>query len=171
METKELSPGKFALNYGLILGLIMIVIAIGMYASGIMLEGKQWPVYLYYVIFPAFIIYAVSQYKKANGNLLSLGDALKAGVATAVISGLVYAIYNLLFNYVIDPEFTAKMMEVTREKLYENPKMTEEMIDTTMEYAEKFSNPILGSAFWIALSALFGLIYSLIAGLIMKKEV
>lgn len=170
METKQLSPGKFALNYGLILGIIMIVIHVTMYASGMMLEGVQWPMYLYYIIFPAFVIYTISQYKKYNGSLLTLSEALKTGVAVAAISALVYAVYNILFNYIIDPEFIGKMMETTREKLYENPKMTEEMVDKSIEMMEKFSNPVLGSAIWIGLSAIFGLIYSLIGGLVMKKE-
>jgi len=170
METKQLSPGKFAVNYGLILGIIMVVIAVVMYATGMMLEGKQWPMYLYYIIFPAFIIYAISQFKKHNTGLLTLSDALKTGVATAAISAVVYAIYNILFNYIIDPEFIGKMTEVTREKLYENPRMTEEMVDNSIEMMEKFSNPFLGSAIWIGLSAIFGLIYSLIGGLVMKKE-
>ncbi len=170
METKELSPGKFALNYGLILGIIIVLIGVIMYATNMILEGKQWPVYLYYVIFPAFIIYTISQYKKSNNNLLSVSDALKVGVATAVISGLVYAVYGLLLNYIIDPELMGKMMEVTREKLYENPKMTEEMVDKSIEMLEKFSNPLLGSAIWIGLSAIFGLIYSLIGGLVMKND-
>ncbi|MBC3757657.1 DUF4199 domain-containing protein [Hyunsoonleella sp. SJ7] len=170
MEAKELSPGKFAVNYGLILGLIMVIISVGMYTSGMMLEGKQWPIYIYYLIFPLFIIYTISQYRKSNGQILSLSDALKVGVATGVISGLIYAVYSIIFNYVIDPEFMGKMMEVAREKLYENPKMTEEMIDKSMEYVEKFSNPLLGSAIWIGMSTLFGLIYALVGGLILKKE-
>ena len=48
--------------------------------------------------------------------------------------------------------------------------MTPELIEQQMEIMKKFQNPLLGSAVWIALSALFGLIYSLIAGLIMKQE-
>ncbi|WP_203255747.1 DUF4199 domain-containing protein [Hyunsoonleella ulvae] len=170
METKQLTPGKFSVNYGLILGTIMIVLAAIMYATGMMLEGKQWPMYLYYIIFPAFIIYTISQFKKHNAGLLTLSDALKVGVATAAVSAIVYALYNILFNYVIDPEFINKLMDATREKLYENPKMTEEMIDKSIKMMEKFSNPILGSAIWIGLSAIFGLIYSLIGGLVMKKE-
>ncbi len=41
--------------------------------------------------------------KNNNGNLLSLGEAIKIGVIIVVISGLVYAAYGLIFNYIIDP--------------------------------------------------------------------
>ena len=170
METQKLTPGKFALNYGLILGLVMIAIAVVTYVTGMALELNQWPQYLYYIIFPITVIYAISQYKKSNGNLLRLGEAIKIGVLIGVVSAIVYTIYGLIFNYIIDPEFMDLMKEATRDKMLENPNMTEEMVDQSMSMVEKFMNPLMGSAFWIALSAFFGLIYSLIGGLIMKKE-
>jgi hypothetical protein len=170
METQKLTPGKFALNYGLILGLVMIAIAVVTYVTGMALELIQWPQWLYYVIFPITVIYAISQYKKTNGNLLRLGEAIKIGVLIGVISAIVYVIYGLIFNYIIDPEFMDLMKEAMRDKMLENPNMTEEVVDQSMAMAEKFMSPIIGSAFWIAISAFFGLIYSLIGGLVMKKE-
>ena len=58
MESQKITPGKFALNYGLILGLVMIVIGVITYVTGMALELKQWPQWVYYVIFPVTIIYA-----------------------------------------------------------------------------------------------------------------
>lgn len=170
METNKLSPGKFATNYGLTLGVILIIISAILYFTGMQLKGVQWPMYLYYIIFPLVIIYAISQFKKNNNNLLSLSEAIKVGLMTAIISALIFAVYNIIFNYFIDPEFIDKMMEVSREKLLENPNMTEEMVDKSLEIGKKFANPILGSTIWVALSAIFGLIYALIGGLVMKKE-
>ncbi|MCB0469042.1 MAG: DUF4199 family protein, partial [Aequorivita sp.] len=87
METQKTSPGKFSVSYGIILGVIMIILAVVMYVTGMALEGKQWPQYLYYLIFPALIIYAISKYKKLNANILSLGDAIKIGLVAGVVSG------------------------------------------------------------------------------------
>ncbi|OUR93327.1 hypothetical protein A9Q87_05095 [Flavobacteriales bacterium 34_180_T64] len=158
------------MNYGLILGVIMILIAVVTYVTGMTLDGVQWPQYLYYIIFPIVIIYAISQYKKHNANVLSLGEAIKIGVVIAAISAIVYIIYGLIFNYIIDPDFMTQMMDVVRDKMLENPDITEEMVDQQMKFVEMFMNPLVGSAFWIAASMIFGLIYSLIAGLVMKKE-
>ena len=170
MEQPNITPGKFSMNYGLMLGLVMIVINVLMYVTGMTLEGKQWPQFLYYLIFPVTIFYAVNQFKKKNGNVLSLGQAIKTGLIIAIISALVFSLYSLIFHYVIDPDFVSKVMEVTREKMMENPNMTEEQVDQSMAFAEKFMNPFLGVTFWIGASLIFGLIYSLIAGLIMKNE-
>ncbi|MEZ4792993.1 MAG: DUF4199 domain-containing protein [Gelidibacter sp.] len=170
MEEQKLSPGKFAMNYGVILGVVFILINVIMYVTGMALEGKQWPQYLYYLIFPATIIYAISQFKSKNANFLSLGEGIKIGVIIGVISAIVFIIYSLIFNYFIDPGFMDQVMEVTRDKLLENPNLTEEIVDQQMKMVKMFMNPFIGSAFWIAMSAIFGLIYGLIAGAIMKKE-
>ena len=170
MEEQKLSPGKFALNYGLILGVVMILLAVIMYVSGMLLEGKQWPQYLYYLIFPVTIFYAVSQFKKNNANVLTLSEGIKIGVIAGVISAIIYAIYGLIFTYIIDPEFMGQVLEVARDNMLEqNPDMTEEMVAQGMKFIEMFTNPLIGNAIWIALSAFFGLIYGLIAGLIMKN--
>src|SRR5690606_17854721 len=157
--------------YGVMLGLIMVVISVVTYVTGLALEGAQWPQYLYYLIFPIIVIYAISQYKKKNANLLTLSEALKIGVLVGVVSALIFVVYNLIFNYVIDPDFMGQMMDVGRDKMLEqNPNMTEEMVEQSMGFMEIFFNPFVLSAFWLAMSAIFGLLYGLIGGLVMKKE-
>ena len=170
MEAQQPTPGKFARNYGVILGVIMIFIAVIMYVTGMSLEGVQWPQYLYYIIFPVVIFYAISQFKKQNANELSLGQAIKIGLIIGVISAVVYIIYGLIFNYIIDPDFMGLMKEVVRDKMLEAPNATQETVDQQMKFVEMFMNPLVGSALWIGLSMLFGLIWSLIGGLVMKKE-
>lgn len=171
MESAEkTSPGSVGVNYGIYLGLILVVIQVIMYVTGWALEGVQWPVYIYYLIFPVFIFLAISAYKKGTGGFLSLSEALKTGVVTAVISGIIYLIYNILMAYVIDPGFTQQALDMARDNMTEGGQMTEEQIEMSMQFAEYGANPFLGSAIWIALSALFGLIYSLIIGAIMKQQ-
>lgn len=169
MESKEVTPGKFGINLGLILGGIMTLIAIYMYATDMAFKGQQWPVYIYYVAFPLIIIYAISQYKKNNSGLLSLKEAIKTGMVVALISALVYVGYILIFNYIVDSEYNTKMIEFATEQIAssEAPVEAKEM---QLKMVEFFSNPIAGSVFWIAMSLFFGLIYSLIGGLVMKKS-
>ncbi len=45
-------------------GLIMIIIGVVTYVTGMALKLVQWPQWLYYIIFPVTVIYAISQYKK-----------------------------------------------------------------------------------------------------------
>ena len=170
MEHQKPTTGKFALNYGIILGLVMVTIAVVTYVTGLALEGAQWPNIIYYIAFPVIIMYAISQYKRSNANVLSLGDAIKVGLAIAVVSALVFVVYGLLFNYVIDPEFSQQALEIAKDKMLENPNMTEQQVEQSLEWVEKFQNPIFGYSIWVAMSAIFGLIYSLIGGLVMKSN-
>lgn len=171
METQKLPAGKFSINYGVILGLVMVVISVLTYVTGLAIQGAQWPSAIYYLVFPIVIFYAISKYKKSNANLLSVSDAIKVGVLIGVISALVFVIYSLIFNYIIDPDFVTQMMSVAQDKMLEdNPDMTQEMVDQGMKFVELFSNPAIMGAFWVVLSAIFGLVYGLIGGLVMKKE-
>jgi hypothetical protein len=170
MEDQKPTPGKFAMNYGIILGVIMISISVITYVTGMALNGEQWPTYIYYIMYPVVIFYAIGQYKKSNASLLSIREAIKVGLAIAVISALVNIIYGLIFNYLIDPGFMAQAMEATKDRMLEAPNANPDAVEQTINAMEMFSNPLIGSAFWIAMSTVFGLIYSLIAGLVMKND-
>ncbi|WP_422108009.1 DUF4199 domain-containing protein [Winogradskyella sp.] len=171
MEDQKPAVGKFAMNYGIILGVVMIALSVVSYVTGQALEGARWPQTVYYIVFPIVIMYAISAFKKNNANVLTLGNAIKLGVVIGVISAIVYVIYGILFNYVIDPEFMGQLMEVTRDTMIEqNPDMPQEQIDQSIKFMEMMFNPFLGSAIWIAMSALFGLIWSLIGGLVMRSK-
>ena len=170
MDIQQPKVGKFAMNYGIILGVIMILISVITYVTGMALDGAQWPQYLYYIIFPVVIFYAISKFKSQNANVLSLGQAIKSGLVIAAVSAIVYIIYGLIFNYLIDPDFMVQMKDVIRDQMLENPNMTEELVAQQMVWVDKMMSPVIGSAFWIAASLFFGLFWSLIAGLVMKKE-
>ncbi len=169
METQKIAPGKFAMNYGLLLGAVMIVIGIFMYATDMPFKGQQWPQYIYYIVFPTVIFIAINKYKQHSAGVLTLGEAIKLGLAIALISALVYIVYGIVFNYVIDPGYNAEVMDHWTNEIakMDIPVEQKEMQLKVMEF---FSSPINGSLFWIAASLIFGLIYSLIGGLIMKND-
>ena len=169
-SVKTTSPGKVGLTYGIYLGLILVIIQVVMYVTGMALEGVQWPIYIYYLIFPVLVILSIHAFKKNNNGYLSLSEALKAGIVTAVISGIIFLIYNLLLVYIIDPGYIELALERARENMAEAGNLTEEQMDAGMQWVESLTNPLMGGAIWLAMSALFGLIYSLIGGATMKND-
>ena len=164
------SPGKVGLNFGIYLGLILVLIQVIMYVTGMALEGVQWPIYIYYLIFAVMIFAAVKSFKKSNAGFLTLSEALKTGVSAAAVSGLIFLVYNILLFYVIEPGYGEMILDVSREKMLESGTVTEDQVEMALKFTRYMINPFLGGAFWIALSALFGLVYSLIAGAIWKQE-
>ena len=121
------------------------------------------------VFLVAIIALAIFQFKKANGGYLTLGEALKTGIGTALIGAVITVIYLLLYVNVIDPDFSTKIADIARAGMIENnPELTQEQIDTAVEMQQKF--------FWVTYPIIFifnifiGFIVSLITGLILKKS-
>ena len=163
--------GKFALNYGLILGLASVALAVILYVTNSLLDQNWMTGVVSFLIMIGVIVYALSAYKKANGGFMSLSQALKVGLAVAVIGALIGAIYNFIFMSYIEPNFVDLIMEKQRQTMMESqPNMSEEQINQAMEMGRKFAGPWVTSAFQILGGLFFGFIISLVAGLIMKKE-
>jgi len=171
MENQKLQARKFIINYGLILGVISILIAVVMYVTNMYIEKSWIAGTLSFIAMTVIIVYGINEYKKSNGGYLLLGQALKIGVGIALIAGIIGAIYQFVFMNYIEPDFMEKMMQMQFDQMIEaNPDMSKEQIDMSMEMGRKFSSPLITTAIAIVSSLFFGLIISLIAGLVMKKE-
>ena len=160
---------KIALNYGLILGFVSILYHVILFAMGKHLEGGAVVMLISIAITAVFIVLGLKKYKEANNGLLSLGQGLKTGIAIAMISVVIYIIYTMIFMYVISPESVEHGMEIARQKLMENPNMSEEQIEQALEMQKKFSGPAFLIPIMLIMSLFIGFVISLIASLIMKK--
>ena len=171
MENQTASVKKIALPHGLILALCTIVLSVIVYVMGMHLEQPWWQGVLNLAFSIAIIVYGLKAFKRDNGGFMSLGEALKTGLAIALIAGIIGSIFTYLFVTVIEPEFTTQMLEVTREKMIEqNPEMSDDQLEMAMGMTENFMSPGIMVALGIISSLFFGFIISLIAGLIMKNN-
>ncbi len=170
MENDKASSKKIIINYGVILGIVSVLLGVVMYVTNVYTDPHWIFSVIGFLILIGVITYGIKAYKTSNNGFLELTDALKVGIGIALIGGIIGAIWTLLLTSVIEPEYTQQVMEVQREKLLENPDMTEAMVDQSIEMMEKFSSPYISIAFSIIGSLFFGFIISLFAGLIMKKK-
>lgn len=171
MENQKAQAKKPILNYGILLGIVSIVLGVIMYVTNSHLEPSVIFAIIGFVILAVIISLAIKAFKKDNGGYLSVGEALKVGVGTALVGGLISAVWMLILINFIEPDYMAQVMEVQQEKMVEmNPNMTDAQIKTAMEMSAKFSSPWIITAFAILQSLFFGFIIALVAGLIMKKE-
>ncbi|MDT0556808.1 DUF4199 domain-containing protein [Patiriisocius hiemis] len=170
METQKASVKKVALSYGLYLALGTIAVSVIVYAMGMTYEQPWWQSVLNFAIMLACIVYGLKAFKKDNEGYLSLGESLKTGLAISLIAGLIGSLFTLLFITVIEPDFTANMLDATADKIIEqNPNMTEEQLDMALGMSETFMSPGIMFAMGLIVSLFFGFIISLITGLIMKN--
>ncbi len=164
------SPFKsLAYNYGLYLALISILTAVLIYALNI--DPKNIAISIVTTILTVVVYFlGLSALKKAQNGFLSLGEAIKLGLATAVVGGVIAAVYNYIHYSFIYPEFVDIIRENAMMEMQDRAVGARSAeIEQEMKMTEMFTSPLAMSLFQIVGSLIFGLIISLILGLIMKK--
>ena len=170
MENQQTPSKKIALNYGLYLAALSILLHVSLFAMGKHLE-QDWKVNVIGIAITAVLItLGIKKYKEANGGLLTLGQGLKTGISIALISTVIYIVYTLLFLNVIAPDTMEQGLELARQKLEENPNMSDEQIDAAIAMQKKFQSPGILAAVMLIFSLFIGFVISLIASLVMQKK-
>jgi len=170
MEEKTKSPMmKAALIYGLIIGFVSIVVSVVLDLLGIKFES--WANLLSIVISIGLIVYSQAAYKKEYmGGFASYGELMKMTLLMSLVSTILLTAYTAINITVIDPDALEKMYNMTYIKIAENPRFTDDMVDSIMERMEgrfTFNRVVLQSL-------IGGYIITVIIGLItaafIKKE-
>jgi len=170
MENQQKPTNKTALHFGIILGIVSILISVIIYALG-MAYDQDWKTGMIGFIAMAIIIFlGIKKYKELNEGYITLGQAIKTGVGIALIGGIISVIYSYLFMNFIEPDFVINTMAGAEEKMLErNPNLTDEQIEQALSISKKMMSPGIMSAIGIVWSLFVGLIISLVSGLILKK--
>ncbi len=169
METQQSPIKATALNFGLYYALFSIVILIVLYMLDM---EKNLAIGVINVIGTiAIFVFAILAYKKANNNMLTLGQAIKVGLATAAIGGVILAIYTYFHYSYIQPEFIENIRTKGLEDMYaKNPDMPAEAEETAISMMNIFTSPAFISTIGIIGSLVYGLIVSLITGLVVRTK-
>lgn len=167
MENQASSKSTM-LNYGLVLGVVSVLISLTVYALGKHLDQDWRFGVLNFLAMIVIIVLGIRNFKLANLNIISWGQAVKIGVGIAIISAVIGIIYNLIFANFIEPDFMNQLMEKQR-LAWSEANMTEEQIEGAESMMATFSSPAITSAVGIVAAAFFGFIISAIAGAIMKR--
>ena len=170
MQTNTPTIRSFAYKYGMIISIITIAFSLMIHFMDLTYSGSSVPGILNYVVSAACIIIAIVSFRTANGGLLSLGQSVKIGIGTALISGLIGVFYLLIFANVIEPDFVEKYgNEITSKQLVERfPQMTSNQIQEQIDMQAQY--------FWIIYpitlisSCFFGLVVGFVTGLFTKRN-
>ncbi|NHF59406.1 DUF4199 domain-containing protein [Flavobacteriaceae bacterium TP-CH-4] len=171
MEEIQPKTGKFALNFGVILGALSIVFALMLYSMDMQYE-QGWGIFLVNVfIMAAVIVIGIIQFKKANEGFLTLTEGIKVGIGIALVAAIIGVVYQQIFMNLIEPDFLENILQVRKaEMIAQNPNMTQEQIANAEEMMKKFSGPGISAAIALIGGLFIGLVISLISSLILKKQ-
>ncbi len=169
MEFEKPPIKPIAYNYGMYMALASVLFLIVGYA----LDMQRNTIISILSAITSITLYvlAFSAYKKLNGNVFSLGDAMKLGLAIAAIAGIIGAIYAYIHYGYIDTDFIQNIRVENENQMLENAgDMTEEQLETATKMTEIFTSSGFFSTMTLIGSLFFGVIISLIVGLIMKSD-
>lgn len=174
-ETVPVSPAKYALMFGVLFGVLMILEFVISYVADI--DPVSNPSYgiilnvLNMLVFPVlFITIPCNNFKKMNLGYISLGQCLKIGVTVCLIAGLLSALFQSVFT-VIFPEYMDEIIHKTRQViLQKSPDMPAESLEMALSWTRKFMQPQIMIPVSAVTYSFIGLFFSLIIGLIVKKD-
>jgi hypothetical protein len=138
MDTK-----KFAMNYGTVLGLVLVAIAVIMWSVGADDKQSVIPALLNNGITIGFIAYAIIQYRDINNNgFISYAESLKLGTTVAFFSSIILAFYQFIYISYLDPNALSEIMKITEQAMLEsNPEISDEELDMALQMTGKFMQP------------------------------
>lgn len=177
---KKTSLLQFTLTYGAILGVISIIISVLMYILGYMptsFSRMFLVLIISLVVTIVFLSAGMKNYRdKVLGGSITYGQAFLVGLCIVVVSSIIGIIYNLIFTTVIDPDYTNRVLEATKNSTYEwmNSKgVPDAQIEEAMnriDAQKASSSPAKDAIKGFFSSAIFGTVLSLIIAAFTKKS-
>lgn len=157
---------KHAMNWGGVLGLLLILFSLTLYLLGM---GESNAVSLTYLIMIGVICYGIVQRRKQQDGFITYGEGLATGTAIAFFGGVISAFYSFIHMSFIDTDQLARLLVKMEDQLFDSG-MASSQVDMMMGIYEKMFRPVPMFFMAIFSSAFVGFIISLIAAAIFKKN-
>lgn len=165
-----------AIMYGVITGLIFLAITFGAWAMG---STESFVSIIGIATFVPFVVVTLIiggiKLRKSNGNLMTFQEALKFTFLAYVIFAIIEAVGNYVLYAVIDPDLTAKVMEITIQKtmkMMETFGASEQQVEEALEKAKQepkhtsFKQVFLG----LGIGLIWNFCKSLLISLVIRRE-
>ncbi|MFH2144116.1 MAG: DUF4199 domain-containing protein [Bacteroidota bacterium] len=179
MENSPSSLFKDSIKYGIILGLISIILSVLIYVFDLVTislwSGAIVGLLTLIVYFIAILILIKNYRDKILGGFLKYGRGLAFGTITGIYAAILIAAYTFLFNEVIDPDYQKntmeKVSEMTVDYLYKAG-LPDDQIEKTIDMMQTKEIPSAMSASLLSIpgNIIFVFIVSLIAAAFAKKK-
>ena len=173
MENNNIKQG---LTYGVIGGLIFLVLLFGLWAVGSVENFVAVTGITTFIPYLFIILLAVGfKLRKDNGGLYSFKEALQFTFVAYVVFALIEALGNYVLYALIDPDMTAKVMEISIAKtlqMMEKFGASEAQVEETVKRMQaepkitSFKQVFLG----LGLAIVFNFVKALILSVIIKKN-
>jgi hypothetical protein len=165
MEKKLTTP----LNIGIILSLILVAISVVIYVAIPDMKEQQNFRWVSTIVLMCSLVFACYNHAKEKFGNVTFGNVFAFGFKTTAIITCFMVIFSALSVTVLFPEMKDKGMEIARQQMEEQGKMTETQIDQAIDFSSKFFFPLVIGTTLIG-TIIAGAIASLIGAAIAKKN-
>ncbi|WP_223650985.1 DUF4199 domain-containing protein [Hymenobacter psoromatis] len=169
METtgdSQVTPTSVGLRYGLLTGLICIIISFGLNAMHMEASPLR---YLTYAVIIGGIVLAQREFKLCSAGFMGYGQGLGIGTLLSGVVGLLSAVFAYVYINFVDPDIITRGLEKARADMEARGTMSDAQIEQGLAWGAKFSNGPFLFVLIIILTLLFGLVVSLITAAILKN--
>lgn len=170
MENPTITPLKPSLvqthkTYGLITGLIIVVLSAVIYVTG--MQQASWVQWVLYAVFLGGLVLNASAFSKANGGTVSFGQLFSSGFKTTAIIVLLVVAWVIASVYIF-PDMKENAIELARAKMEQEGKLDADTMETALNVTRNNFTTfvVMGSLFGYMI---LGLIFSLIAAAVTPR--
>jgi len=166
-QTEQITVKQVSIKWGLILGIISIILFLTLYFGGLM--GESWAGLLN-ALFTIVIIYlAHKEFKDQGNSYMSYGQGLGMGTLTSAISGVVSSLFTYVYIKFINPDYVVELLDLSIAKM-EAQGQGDAQIDAAMGFMEKLMTPEIMLGTGLVSAIFFGFIISLIVSAFTKNN-
>jgi putative exporter of polyketide antibiotics len=167
-ENRQPSLLKSTMNYGAMLGLVLIIYTLLTWMLDVMTHTSLR--YITFLIIIAGIVLATKTFRdQEQDGSITYGRALGVGTLTVLFAGVIVSFFTYVLYAVIDPGLIEKTYLLMEEQYYDAG-MSDAQIEMAMTMAKRFSNPAMISILGLIGYGLMGFIFSLVTSIFLKKE-
>jgi uncharacterized protein DUF4199 len=173
MDTVNNADNKTGMSYGLIAGLIIVVITLLQYLGG--LDMFMSPIgYISYIVVITMAVLAALKVRKSNEGFLEFSEALKITFTVFALALLLQTIFAyILFNFIDVPFKEAISVESLNksEQVMKKFGMSDADIDKALESQRNVDSFSLGRILMgYAITCIIAFIFCLLISLIVRKS-
>lgn len=165
--TAAAAPTTVGVRYGLLTGLISVLLSFGTYA--LELDQNSAVRFLSMALLIGGIAMAMRSFKEQNAGFMSYGQGLSVGMLVSAFVGVLGGLFIYVYTTLIDPAVITRIMEKGRADLEAKGTMSDAQIDQAMAWSAKFTTGPAMLIFSILFTLILGLIISLIAAAFIKN--
>jgi hypothetical protein len=169
MEDKNSNQLKYAMTYGAIIGLILVVYSVLLYLTGMTFNRSMG--LIQYVVLIGGIYLGTKAYRdKALSGYIKYGKALLFGLIISIFVGIITIFFNFIMLRYIDPGLIDKYMAIMEEQFQNSRFIPADQMDEMLERSRESMTAIWSLPVGVFVFSLFGFVFSLITSAFLKKD-